>query len=179
MVTDNSARVPGLTECPIPPGATRRYEFQGTQYGTTWYHSHLTTQYGDGIVGTIVINGPSVKDYDYDLGPLAVTDFYYKSMYELGFIVDGTVQPFTGPPVADNGLVNGKNMNVNKTVGSYHNVKLIPGKKYKLRLVNTAVDNHFRVSLDRHSSTWYKQTSSQSSLTKPTGSSWLLASDMT
>lgn len=90
-------------------------------------------------------------DYDYDLGPLAVTDFYYKSMYELGFVADGTVLPFTGPPVADNGLINGKNMNVNKTGGSYHNVKLIPGKKYKLRLVNTAVDNHFRVSLDHHS----------------------------
>lgn len=99
----------------------------------------------------MVINGPSAKDYDYDLGPLSVTDFYYKQMYELGFVADGTVQPFRGPPVADNGLINGLNKNKDLTTGKYHNVTLIPGKKYKLRLVNTAVDNHFRVSLDRHS----------------------------
>jgi FtsP/CotA-like multicopper oxidase with cupredoxin domain len=99
----------------------------------------------------MVINGPSTMDYDEDLGTLPVTDFYYKSMYELSFVANGAVQPFTGPPVADNGLINGMNMNVAKTAGSYHNVTLTPGKKYKLRLINTSVDNHFRMSLDRHS----------------------------
>jgi FtsP/CotA-like multicopper oxidase with cupredoxin domain len=90
-------------------------------------------------------------DYDEGLGTVPVTDFYYKSMYQPSFVANGAVQPFTGPPVADNGLINGLNMNVNKTGGSCHNVTLTSGKKYKMRLINTSVDNHFRVSLDRHS----------------------------
>jgi len=146
LLIDDYASVPGITECPIPPGTTRRYQFQATQFGTTWYHSHLTAQYGEGIVGTMVINGPSSMNYDEDLGTLPVTDFYYKSMYELSLVAESV-----GPPVADNGLVNGRNMNLNKTGGSYHNVTLTAGKKYKLRLINTSVDNHFRMSLDRHS----------------------------
>lgn len=143
--------VNGVTECPIPPGATRRYSFRATQYGTTWYHSHFSHQYGDGIVGTMQINGPSSADYDIDLGPVALTDFYYKSMWELGRVADGTTPAAKpGPPSASNGLINGANMNVAKTAGHYFNTTLIPGKKYRLRLVNTAVDNAFMVSLDSH-----------------------------
>ena len=66
----------------------------------------------------MIVNGPSALDYDEDLGTIPVTDFYYKSMYELSFVADGAITPFRGPPTADNGLVNGLNMNVNKTGGS-------------------------------------------------------------
>lgn len=38
--------VPGVTQCPIAPGDTLTYKFQVTQYGSTWYHSHFTLQYG-------------------------------------------------------------------------------------------------------------------------------------
>jgi hypothetical protein len=47
--------VPGITECPIAPGKTRQYVFKLTQFGTTWYHSHWSAQYGEGVVGTIII----------------------------------------------------------------------------------------------------------------------------
>lgn len=63
----------GVTECPIPPGASRRYTFQATQYGTSWYHSHFTVQYGDGVLGAIQINGPASANYDIDLGPYAIS----------------------------------------------------------------------------------------------------------
>ncbi|KAH7348341.1 multicopper oxidase [Rhexocercosporidium sp. MPI-PUGE-AT-0058] len=145
--------VNGVTECPIPPGSTRRYSFRATQYGTTWYHSHFSHQYGDGIVGTMQINGPASADYDIDdLGPIAITDFYYESMWKLGRVADGTtpIPGKFGPPSASNGLINGANMNVAKTAGHYFNTTLIPGKRYRLRLVNTAVDNAFMVSLDSH-----------------------------
>lgn len=33
--------VPGLTECPLAPGETRTYRWRCTQYGTSWYHSHI------------------------------------------------------------------------------------------------------------------------------------------
>lgn len=27
----------GITECPLPPGATKTYRFRAEQYGTSWY----------------------------------------------------------------------------------------------------------------------------------------------
>ena len=41
----------GLTECPLAPGQSKTYTFQATQFGTTWYHSHFSSQYGDGVLG--------------------------------------------------------------------------------------------------------------------------------
>ena len=41
----------GITECPIPPGQSKTYTFQATQFGTSWYHSHHSSQYGDGVLG--------------------------------------------------------------------------------------------------------------------------------
>lgn len=28
--------VSGVTECPIPPGASKKYTFMATQYGSSW-----------------------------------------------------------------------------------------------------------------------------------------------
>lgn len=92
-----------------------------------------------------MINGPASANYDEDLGAMPISDFYYKSMY-LESIAAGT----TGPPQASNGLINGTMMNVAKTTGKYNTVSLTAGKKYRLRLINTSVDNHFYVSLDSH-----------------------------
>lgn len=36
--------VPGVTECPLAPGDSKTYRFKATSYGTTWYHSHFSTQ---------------------------------------------------------------------------------------------------------------------------------------
>lgn len=49
----------GITECPIAPGASKTYTFLLTQFGTSWYHSHYSAQYGDGVLGAIVIAGPA------------------------------------------------------------------------------------------------------------------------
>jgi len=73
--------VGGITECPIAPGDTRVYRFKATQYGTSWYHSHYSVQYGDGLVGGIQINGPSTANYDIDLGVLPFTDWFHTPLY--------------------------------------------------------------------------------------------------
>lgn len=36
--------VNAVTQCPIPPGTEFTYEFNATQYGTSWYHSHYSLQ---------------------------------------------------------------------------------------------------------------------------------------
>lgn len=69
---------PGITECPIPPGGQKTYRFRATQHGTSWYHSHYSVQYGNGIVGPMVIHGPSTQEYDIDLGVLPITDWFYQ-----------------------------------------------------------------------------------------------------
>lgn len=137
--------VNGVTECPIPPGASRTYTFLATQHGTSWYHSHYSAQYGDGVVGPIVIHGPATAEYDIDLGALPISDLYYGTAWEAAYVAASQ-----GPPQADNGVINGTNMNAAGTAGAYNKVTLQKGKTYRLRLINMGLDNHFKVSLDSH-----------------------------
>ncbi|KAG6889801.1 hypothetical protein C0992_004066 [Termitomyces sp. T32_za158] len=59
-----------VTQCPIAPGDSFLYTFSSAdQAGTFWYHSHLSTQYCDGLRGVFVIydpNDPHKDLYDVD-----------------------------------------------------------------------------------------------------------------
>jgi hypothetical protein len=46
--------VNGITQCPIAPKDHFVYKFSVTQYGSSWYHSHYSLQYADGLVGPMV-----------------------------------------------------------------------------------------------------------------------------
>jgi FtsP/CotA-like multicopper oxidase with cupredoxin domain len=141
--------VPGITECPLAPGETKIYTFKATQFGTTWYHSHFSSQYGDGAFGAIVINGPASSNYDYDLGPYIVTDWYYKTSWQQGLLAHNSLQAGGAPPNANTVLINGTN--VKGSTGSYAKTgNLMKGKKYRLRVINTSTDNTLRISLDNH-----------------------------
>jgi FtsP/CotA-like multicopper oxidase with cupredoxin domain len=138
--------VPGITECPIAPGKSRQYKFRATQFGTSWYHSHFSAQYGDGVVGPIIIDGPATSNYDEDLGALPITDFYYTPSFTLNEIAQHSL---FGPPTPDNILVNGTHVN-SEGGGSYAKMNVVKGKKYRIRIINTSVDSHFSVSMDGH-----------------------------
>ncbi|TKA31369.1 hypothetical protein B0A50_02214 [Salinomyces thailandicus] len=137
--------VPGLTECPIAPGESHTYNFKATQYGSSWYHSHFSSQYGDGVHGPIMIHGPATANYDIELGPLPVSDWYYDGVMYHASIAEHTNGV---PPTADNGLINGSMTSVYG--GSHHVTTLTAGKRHRVRLMNTGVDNHFVVSFDEH-----------------------------
>jgi len=141
-----------VTECPIPPGGSKTYTFRATQYGTSWYHSHFSVQYGNGVVGTIQINGPASADYDIDLGPFSISDWYHETADLTMLKAEQATGP---PPPSSNILFNGSNINPlpGGGGGQYSRVTLTPGKKHLLRIVNTAVENHFTVSLVGHSFT--------------------------
>ena len=141
--------VNGLTECPLAPGDTKTYRFQATQFGSSWYHSHYSSQYGDGIVGPMIFDGPATSNYDIDLGPYALSDWYYPTAFQINSLASQAVQLGGPPPNADNILINGTNKNANGG-GSYNKVTMQAGKKYRLRLINMSVDNYIRVSLDNH-----------------------------
>lgn len=140
--------VNGLTECPLAPGDSKTYTFQATEYGTSWYHSHFSLQYGDGVVGPIIINGPAAANYDEDLGTILVTDFY-----PVGASVLELAEEVTGPPNATNYLFNGQNMQPDGSSGTRPTWTFKAGMKYLLRFVNTSIDNHFKLQLDGHTMT--------------------------
>ncbi|KAH8727984.1 multicopper oxidase-domain-containing protein [Phaeosphaeriaceae sp. PMI808] len=136
--------VNGITECPIAPGQTKLYRFKATQYGSSWYHSHHSVQYGDGLWGTLIINGPSTANYDIDLGTFPITDWFHAPI----FTVNAAAVHASGPPTADNVLVNGTMTST--AGGKYAVTKLTPGKTHLLRIVNVGINNWFHVGLDGH-----------------------------
>lgn len=148
--------VPGLTECPVPPGHNKTYTFPATQYGTSWYHTHVSSQYAYGVTGSIRINGPASLDYDIDLGPFPISDWYYGSADQLLDRISGTSDPFVpGHPGAsapsDNLFFNGTNINpLDPHQGAYATVAVVPGKRHRLRLINPSVDNSYTVSIVGH-----------------------------
>lgn len=52
-----------MTQCPIAPGEELTYQFQVTQYGSTWYHSHFSLQYAEGLFGGLVSLSPTIITY--------------------------------------------------------------------------------------------------------------------
>ncbi|RDL37140.1 uncharacterized protein BP5553_04573 [Venustampulla echinocandica] len=136
--------VNGITQCPIAPGDTFTYKFRALQYGSSWYHSHYSLQYGDGMLGPMTIYGPTTAQYDLEgaLEPILMTDWNHRSVFEAK----------TGAaPKMTNILLNG-----NGQYGSgpdrpeKFNMTFEEGKKYLLILINTAVDTTFIFSIDEH-----------------------------
>ncbi len=144
-----------MTECPIPPGGSKTYSFIATQHGTSWYHSHFSVQYGNGVAGAIVINGPASANYDVDLGPLMVGDWYHAAVNTALARVNNPNTPFIpffpgSSPPSDNILFGGQNINPNGSGGSYKRITLTPGRRHRLRIINPSVENTFTLSLVGH-----------------------------
>jgi len=146
--TCGSDGVNGLTECPLAPGYSKTYTFLATQFGTSWYHSHHSSQYGLGVIGSIVINGPTTSNYDIDLGPMTINDWYYEDAWNVNVQTLYLLGQQLPPPAADALLINGTATSSNG--GNYTQVTITPGKKHLLRLINPSVDNFIRFSLDNH-----------------------------
>lgn len=143
--------VSGITQCPVAPKNTYTYRFRATQYGSSWYHTHYSSQYGDGVMGAMVFNGPATANYDVDLGPLVLSDWFYQTAWQINAIAFQNLNAKvpSAPPAANNQLVNGINKDA-EGAGNYTTKVITSGKSYRLRLINSAVDNYYRVSLDSH-----------------------------
>lgn len=168
--TNTEDGVNGLTECPLAPGDTKTYTWTATQFGTTWYHSHFSAQYGDGAAGPIVIYGPASSNYDVDLGSYTINDWYYQTAYQINDAFDVELQQGQPGPPGDTILINGTNQSPSGT-GSYNKVTMTKGKKYRLRLVNMSLDNNIRVSLDGHP---FQVISSDLVPVKPYTTNWVM-----
>lgn len=74
--------VNAISQCPIAPGDHYTYKFRVTQYGTSWYHSHYSLQYADGLAGPMTFYGPSSADYDVSIDPIMFGDWSHNSAFE-------------------------------------------------------------------------------------------------
>ncbi|KAI8630931.1 multicopper oxidase [Xylariaceae sp. FL1651] len=141
--------VNGITQCPISPGDTFTYNFTATQYGHTWYHSHYSLQYPDGVAAPLVIYGPSSDNWEVDLGPVLVADWVHDTAY---IAYESEMRGL--PPVSDSILVNGHgHYNGTQDKGSYYETIVTPSEKHLLKLINGAIATSFIFSIDGHNLT--------------------------
>ncbi|KAF9523941.1 yellow laccase [Crepidotus variabilis] len=138
----------GVNQCPISPGHSFLYQFSATkQAGTFWYHSHHSTQYCDGLRGPLVVydfNDPHRSRYDFDDASTVITlaDWYH------------TVAPKAGlVPTSDATLINGKGRYVGGPAVPLTNIRVLPNKRYRFRLVSISCDPNYTFSIDGHSMT--------------------------
>ncbi|KAG9243496.1 Cupredoxin [Calycina marina] len=155
--------VPGVSQCPIPPGGDFTYSFQADLYGSSWYHSHYSAQYAGGILGPMIIHGPKTLPYDIDIGPVLLTDHYHPDYFSLVEKVMGTdtTQVIVS---SDNNLINGRNPFDCSTVTAGDTTtcvdttdvsafKFTPGAVHLLRLINAGAEGFQKFSLDGHNMT--------------------------
>ena len=147
--TNQHDGVNGITECPIPPGGTFTYKFRALQYGSAWYHSHYSLQYGDGLLGPLTIYGPSTANYASDdtFRPILMTDWNHRSVFE-----DWPIMIEKGSaPEMTNILLNGTGQfGPGGSKKEKYQLTFEQGKRHMLILVNTAVDTTFIFSIDNH-----------------------------
>ncbi|KAI0371788.1 phenoloxidase [Pilatotrama ljubarskyi] len=138
-----------VNQCPIASGHSFLYDFQvPDQAGTFWYHSHLSTQYCDGLRGPMVVydpNDPHASLYDVDNEDTVITlaDWYH---------VAARLGP-AFPPRSDATLINGRGRTSGTPNAELSVISVTPGKRYRFRLVSTSCDPAYNFSIDGHSMT--------------------------
>ncbi|KAJ5894471.1 hypothetical protein N7495_006162 [Penicillium taxi] len=149
--TNPNDGVPSITQCPIAPGSSMIYKWRATQYGSTWYHSHIGLQAWEGVYGGVIINGPASANYDVDKGVLFLSDWTHRTVDEL-YLTQQQLGPVNN---LTNGLINGTNVyeSGSSATGSRFTMKVNSGTSYRLRLVNPSIDTHWKFSIDNHTLT--------------------------
>jgi CopA family copper-resistance protein len=65
-----------VTQEPIPPGGSFRYQFTLKQSGTYWYHAHAGLQEQQGVYGAFIIDPPRPAQYKYTKDfPVVLSDW--------------------------------------------------------------------------------------------------------
>ncbi|KAF7309247.1 Laccase I [Mycena indigotica] len=136
------------TECPITPKHSFLYNFKAPgQAGTFWYHSHLSTQYCDGLRGPLVIydpNDPQKHLYDIDDETTIITlaDWYHYPAPSHPAI-----------PALNSTLINGLGRYLGGPLSKLAVISVSPHKRYRFRLVSISCDPNWIFSIDGHTMT--------------------------
>ncbi|KAJ2744031.1 ferroxidase fet3 [Coemansia sp. BCRC 34301] len=134
-----------VTQCGIAPGDSFSYEYVLDQAGTFWIHGHYNHQNVDGLRTPLVVydTEPAVVEYDEDL--LVFLEEWYANEFRdrMAEVLNPLIE-FPPPPSFPYGLINGTNGNDTAPI------VFVPGKKYRLRVVNMSSTEWFKFSLPGH-----------------------------
>ncbi|KIJ36674.1 multicopper oxidase [Sphaerobolus stellatus SS14] len=145
-----------VTQCPIAPGHSYTYDIPlNGQSGTFWYHSHLSSQYVDGLRGALVVyddEDPNRSLYDIDDASTVVTlaDWYHDFAPALE---EKYFSPRNGgghEPVPDSGVINGLGRFKKGPTVPWAVINVAQGLRYRLRVINVSGFAQFRFSIDSH-----------------------------
>ncbi|KAJ7888182.1 laccase [Mycena olivaceomarginata] len=149
-----------VTQCPI---AGQQF-FPNEQAGTFWYHSHLSTQYCDGLRGPLVVydtDDPHASLYDVDDESTVITlaDWLvYLTSLHIGL----TYFPQTTAPQARSEtfrltlistLINGLGRFADGPTSQLAVISVTSGQRYRMRLVSMSCDPNFIFTIDGHTMT--------------------------
>ena len=177
-----SAKMDGLayiSQRPIMPFQSFRYQFRAAPAGTHWYHAHTGSQRTDGLHGALIVK-ESTADHRYtidlpDQHTLILTDWFLETSidvyqqvqsrlgfwkettfkdyvdYKNTFAPDGT---FIGYAPFWSATINGKGRHYNEN-GEVNFAELsyfnvIPNQKYRFRLIGTQSIYALRFSVEGH-----------------------------
>ncbi|CAH2098222.1 unnamed protein product [Euphydryas editha] len=154
---------PYVTQCPILPESTFRYQFNATHAGTHFWHSHSGMQRADGAAGALIIRKPKSQDpygnmYDYDKSEhvIIVTDWIHE--LSVGMFTDhhhakGDNKP---PTLLINGVGRFRFFNDSSrpTYMQAARFDVEQGYKYRFRVINAEFLNcPIEMSVDGHNIT--------------------------
>ncbi|KAJ6459068.1 laccase [Mycena sanguinolenta] len=134
-----------VTQCPIAVNNSFLYTFPtNDQAGTYWYHSHLATQYCDGLrgpLGTYDPEDPNLDLYDVDDETTVITlaDWYHGPASTLGNV-----------PTLISTLINGLGRFAGGPTSQLAVVSVTQGQRYRIRLVSMSCDPNFIFTIDGH-----------------------------
>ncbi|KAK0205756.1 laccase [Desarmillaria ectypa] len=156
-----------VNQCPIAANHSFLYDFNvPDQAGTFWYHSHLSTQYCDGLRGPMVVydpNDPHRFRYDVDTGlrfsPSDLPHLHAHTHFSEATVITlsdwyHTPALAAGPvPVFDATLINGKGRYAGGPASDLFQLNVVRGVRYRLRLVAISCDPNWVFSIDSHNLT--------------------------
>lgn len=119
----------GVSQCPIPPGSSFKYNFTVEQPGTYWYHSHTNAQYPDGLRAPFIIHDPDFpyKDQVDHEQILTLSDWYHEQMADMIPPFMAKTNPSGAEPVPESSLMNEQRDG---------HIEVQPGKTYMFRAIN-------------------------------------------
>ncbi|KAF9433580.1 hypothetical protein BGZ76_009255 [Entomortierella beljakovae] len=130
-----------VTQCPIPSGDSFTYTIPIQQSGTYWIHGHNKGHYVDGLRAPLIIHNLN-ETYKYDAEyTLTFSDWYHDQHSTLLGQYLSIFNPSGAEPVPKSGLIN----QMSDTTFNF-----VPGKTYRLRIINMSALAMFHIHIDGH-----------------------------
>ncbi|KAJ6536703.1 laccase [Mycena vulgaris] len=147
-----------FNRCPIAANNSFLYDF--TPHGTFWYHSHLSTQYCDGLRGAVsetpsqslhIANlfFPAVNQWD----QFVLTRFTESTIISLGDWFHTPARGAQVPYFFTSNLINGKGRFVGGPASPLAVITVSSGLRYRFRLISMSCEPNFVFSIDGHEMT--------------------------